>query len=239
MWVRRNGRRLAAAIAAWFFSLTMFGKIAVCVIAMHFALLAALGIQHLASPSLKKRAPLAVRIHQISQEKAIKRVVKKPAPAPAPTPPPVKKKPLVKRAAPAPKPIKAEILREIEESFATLTTSAPAPKTSSKIQLPAHLESATVEMKVENLSSGFYGPLLVETLQTQLQLPEMGDVRAKLTIQAPGRLLFLEILDTKSFKNAEWLKNQLPLLELPCFNDFEITDAKLEFTITFRNVEKI
>jgi hypothetical protein len=74
-------------------------------------------------------------------------------------------------------------------------------------------------------------------LQEQLQLPELGEVIARLILQPPGILSEIEIIDTKSKANAEFLKKRLPLLELPCFNDYGIKDKTLEFTITFRNVE--
>ncbi len=235
MWIRRNGRRLAAAIAAWFFSLTLFGKIAVSVIAIHLALLFIMGIDHLASPSPKQRNPLTVRIHQPVKEKL------KPISVTSVSKP--------KKAAPSPKkksatPKKSKLpdlsaLRELEKSFAAISTAALESSTASKLNLPSFLESSSVEAKVDETASASYGPYLVTFFQKHLQLPEIGDVKARITLKAPGQLLSLEILDTKSSKNADWLKNQLPLLELPCFNDFGITDANLEFTITFRNVEKI
>lgn len=77
----------------------------------------------------------------------------------------------------------------------------------------------------------------METLQSSLDLPEMGEVTMKIVIQAPGIIQTMEVIDAHSKKNAAWLKEQLPFLELPCFQDFGIVDAFLEFTIKFKNAE--
>ncbi len=43
----------------------------------------------------------------------------------------------------------------------------------------------------------------------------------------------------RASKNVEWLKNELPKLSLPCFNNFGIDNDRLEFIVTFTNAEKI
>ena len=160
--------------------------------------------------------------------------------------------------------LSAQTIKEIEESFSAISSEEPAHSHSQKsdIQIPTTIQTkSVVQASIESTpatgsgtggTSGgtpggtatdgssegsSYHTSLVENLQSSLQLPEMGDVRVKISIAAPGKLTSVQILDTKSAKNAEWLKNQLPLLELPCFNDYGILDAFLEFTITFRNVE--
>jgi hypothetical protein len=85
--------------------------------------------------------------------------------------------------------------------------------------------------------SSSYRTLLIETLQQKLQLPETGEVLIRISLSSIGEIKSLEILDTKSSRNAEWLKEQLPLLSLPQFRDYGILDPILEFTITFRNAE--
>jgi len=147
------------------------------------------------------------------------------------------------KAAAKPK-IPAGALHEIEEGFNAIETKPFASKTSApEIKLPAVIQSQSaqsisIDSNITQSSvPSTYHLCLIEQLQTSLQLPEIGDVKIKIMLAAPGTISSIQILDAKSKKNAEWLKNQLPLLSLPCFNDFGIVDAILEFTITFRNVE--
>ena len=200
---RRIRRRFAA--------LNALGKIGVFVGAAHLCALLALAISHLASPTPKPSAPIAVRI----------RLPQKPA---ATAPKPIAKPANPKKAAATP--------------AKKIAAAAPASqkKAAPEIRLPALLEKNPVEIPVETAS---FGESLTALLQEQLQLPEIGEVKARIVLIAPGRIEEVEILDARSEKNSAWLKNQLPHLSVPCFNDFSIRDAKLEFTITFRNVEKI
>lgn len=220
---RRIGRRLAAAVAAWFCSLNALGKIGVSVASIHLIALLVLGINHLSSPSKIEKRPIAVRIHQ---------------PIAAPPPKRVEKTQHAKREiakAPqkkAPKPAK--------KNNPAPATPLPTRKTIPEIRLPSYVEEARIETVIESHSDlPSFGHHLAISLQEQLQLPEIGEVAARIVLEAPGNIILVEILDSRSSKNAEWLKKQLPHLSVPCFNDFSISDAKLEFTITFRNVEKI
>ncbi len=220
---RRIGRRLASGIAAWFQRLSVLGKITVSVAAIHFFALFALLVQHLASPTKTPTKPIAIRTFQ---------------PIAAPPPPPKQKA--------APKPIPQKAPAPKRKTTAKPTPKAPpiakAPpilekKAPPEIKLPTYLEKSPVAVIAAKADFASFGQSLATLLQETLQLPEIGEVEARIVLIHPGKIEEVEILHAKSAKNAEWLKNQLPRLELPCFNDFSISDAKLEFTITFRNVE--
>lgn len=200
-----------------FTALSPFGKIGVIVAGLHLCALLALAVSHLSSPIPKPPSPIAVRIH----------LPQKPAPA-AP-------KPVVVAARPV-KPKKAPASLAKKPAVAAAPAPQPQKKAAPEIRLPALLEKSTVEPTVETAS---FGESLTALLQEQLQLPEIGEVKARIVVVAPGKVEEVEILDARSLKNSEWLKKQLPHLSVPCFNDFSIRDAKLEFTITFRNVEKM
>jgi hypothetical protein len=142
------------------------------------------------------------------------------------------------------KPIPAQALQEIEEELKALSTPSPQRKKAGPdIKLPSFIQSATaVQASVEeNVSSSAipssYHLSLIEHFQSCLQLPEVGEIKAKIVLASPGTLSSIQILDAKSEKNAAWLRKELPLLELPSFHDFGIVDAFLEFTITFTNAE--
>lgn len=132
-------------------------------------------------------------------------------------------------------PVKEEhIFKEIAESLETLSSEAKRSRPS--LTLPSKIGQKAQIAPETNLDPT-YGEYLIAYLQNALDLPEYGEVRAKIEIDRFGRLIDCEILETKSMKNAEFLKNQLPELTFPCLNDFGIVDTSETFTITFRNVE--
>ena len=96
---------------------------------------------------------------------------------------------------------------------------------------------STPILNIDSASSSVEDPvgkeIVAAFLQSALELPEYGDVVAKIEIGSSGELVSCEILDAKSTKNGDFLKNRLPELHFPCFN------TATTFTITFRNVENI
>ena len=254
---------------AWFGSLKKSSQIAVVVLALHFLAIFWMSLDHWLSPAARLPHPIFVRtLHPPAPMPVVpikeNRTAAKTAPSsPAPVAPkiaaaPKMERPAVRPVAPAakktararansPQPSRAAIpqktIEEIERGLKAI--SAPEiRKTAPDIKLPPVLEtqcvSATVDEDIatEPVASS-YQLRLIETLQSYLQLPEIGEVRVRIALSAPGKLDKVEILDAKSEKNARWLKSQLPLLELPYFADFGIVDGVLNFTITFRNAENI
>lgn len=227
---RRIGRRFAASVAAWFQALTVLGKIGVIVASIHLIFAAALAIHHLASSAKMAAKPIAVRVHCPPKIKPPS-TQKQTAP-PASRPPPKAAKTLPKK--PTPKPA--------QKKPPAPAPAPPAPKQKPvpEIKLPAFLEKSPLKPAMEpDVNAPSFGRSLAAILQEELELPEIGEVEVRITVASPGKISKVEILGARSQKNAEWLKNQLPRLCVPCFNDFGISDAELEFTITFRNVEKI
>jgi hypothetical protein len=175
-----------------------------------------------------------------------KKVPPKPSQKEKKEPPPLPSvKPTAKQGAPketkpsSQKMLSKERVQEIEESFATLLSPAVEPKRARDLKIPSILQASidTEEHSTTSEEDLSYGRLLIALLEKQLKLPEIGQVKARITLSEKGRITAIEILDAKSEKNATCLKNQLPLLELPCFNDFGITESTLEFITLFRNVE--
>jgi hypothetical protein len=128
-------------------------------------------------------------------------------------------------AKPAPK-ASPSLLAQIEQSLATLTPVTPSstPKATLNIpQLQAVPEAPpTYELFSATETIGAF-------LRESLELPEFGDVRATLWIDANGHLTKMEILESKSAKNADFLKNRLPELLFPCLN------KSTSMTVVFRN----
>lgn len=261
---RRDGRHFAAAVKAWFCSLKKNSQIAILVALAHISAILWMSIDYCLSDRPKLRHPVIVRT--IQQQTTPVRIAAPQKPqnaalAQAPTAanqppkaaPPKTKKQIPNAARPSkknqsapikPKTIPTETLQQIEEEFNAIAIEPSNRKTrSAEIKLPSILQSkSALNASIEESSAqasvpSTYHLCLIDLFQSSLQLPELGDVRVKIILSSPGTLDSVQILETKSEKNAEWIRNQLPLLALPSFNDFGIVDAILEFTITFRNVE--
>jgi hypothetical protein len=158
----------------------------------------------------------------------------------APKQPLAKKKPKI-HASPREEASANEALYEIKAGLERIASAAPVSHSQPDIVLPPPLHiqtstTATVEEAVQShRTPSTYSARLIELLQSSLQLPEVGRVRLKIAIVAPGQIRSIQILETKSEKNASFLQHQLPLLDLPSFHDSDIIGGNLEFTVTFSN----
>jgi len=188
--------------------------------------------------TLAAPAPKVITQKKVQKQPAKKTVAAGSKPKPAA---PIKKKktetklkpPSIAKKAP---PIKEDrIFKEISNSLQAMETEAKRSR--STLTIPSKIEPAKDLPSVESTKDATYSEYLIAYLQTTLDLPEYGEVRAKIEIDRFGRLIDCIILEAKSNKNAEFLKNQLPALTFSCLNDFGIVDSTQTFTITFRNVE--
>jgi outer membrane biosynthesis protein TonB len=223
-------------------------QIALVVCMIHCLLVLALFGHHLFTRQLRPPRPMVVRT--LAAQPPPRAIASAPTPkaaaAKAKPPAPVKKaaakatpaakaavksappKTILAKPAPVHKPVQEELLlQEIAESLETL--SAETMRTRTALTVPSKVQSKA-EIAPTSLDPT-YGELLIAYLQNELDLPEYGEVKAKIEIDRFGRLIDCQILEAKSAKNAEFLKNRLPELAFPCLNDTQ------SFTITFRNVE--
>jgi hypothetical protein len=227
-----------------FLKLSRGKQIALAVFLVHFVAIVALLGHHFATRQLRPPRPMVVRT--LAAQPAPVAIVSAPAVAKTTTPTKPKATPVtpVKKVAPPvvinktttkpvakPAPVvvqkKDPVLQEIAESLEALSTEATRTRT--QITVPSK-RAAKAEIAPSKLDPT-YGEILIAYLQNELDLPEYGEVRARIEIDRFGCLVGCEILESKSAKNAEFLKNRLPELAFPCLNDAGI------FTITFRNVE--
>ncbi len=202
-------------------------QIALAVCSVHLLAIFGLTCHHFISRQLRPPRQMVVRTHRINEERSVPIVAaKQPVAENKQIPKPVAK---VSKQGPAAK--KApRVLKDIANSFEVLKSEAKHSRPA--LKLPTVPTSSPVVT-----SAPTYGEFLITYLQSALDLPEYGEVRVKLEIDRFGRLIDCEILEAKSGKNGEFLKNQLPNLTFPCLNDFDIIEPSQTFTITFRNVE--
>jgi hypothetical protein len=135
-----------------------------------------------------------------------------------------------------PPPLNSELLSQIAKSLNTVASNPQTRKMGAPLSLPKTIRNKT-EIEPSSTQNQSYAENLIAILTNNLDLPEFGAVKASIEISASGSLLNCTILEEKSHKNSEFLKNRLRELTFPCFNDFGLSDNQLEFTITFRNLE--
>lgn len=129
-----------------------------------------------------------------------------------------------------------ELLKQIAENLGAIAASTKTSQPSNfAVALPSTIEIQTgIQAPFDRPG---YGETVSAILQSSLDLPEFGKVVAKIEIDANGAVVRCEILETRSQKNAAFLKKRLQELAFPCFNEFGLTETHLNFTITFQNVE--
>jgi hypothetical protein len=226
-------------------------QIAVAVCLVHFFAIFCLVAHHLTTIRWKTPRPMVVKTILEQPPRSIAHAPKatptpKPQKVSAPvTPKPAKKpspglqpkptNPVAKKSLPVPKSsLDPNPYKEIAESLETFSSEAKSNRPS--LLIPSKVQPKA-QITTESNLDPTYGEFLIAYLQTSLDLPEYGEVRTKLEIDRFGKLIDCEIVEAKSLKNAEFLKNQLPQLTFPCLNDFGIIDPTQTFNVTFRNVE--
>ncbi len=122
-------------------------------------------------------------------------------------------------------------LKEIASNFEAFREESQKP-TKATLTLPSTIQRKPQVSQGEVNVDPTYSEFLIAYLQNALDLPEFGEVKAKIEIDRFGKLVNLEIIEAKSVKNAQFLKAELPQLDFPS----GIADSTEVFTITFRNI---
>lgn len=225
---------------AWiyFFLLSRKKQIAFVVWTFHLFLLTALMINHLWTRSTPKTRPIAVRTFSSVSEVRAPLTSTKTANIPT-SPKPLAPKAPIKKPAPKkalPKaPENEGALQSVANALKELKSLEKKKEPLKTLSVPSQicLETKGAESKIAQT----YGTFLIAYLENSLDLPEYGNVKLELCIDRTGRLLKSQVLSSESEKNSEFLKNRLLELAFPCFNDFQIAENTLTFTVSFRNAE--
>jgi outer membrane biosynthesis protein TonB len=125
-------------------------------------------------------------------------------------------------------------LEKIPKDFQTASTD--------KLHVPklGELTAATIDIEEmsqmgEKESNAGFQNVLIDHFRKNLSLPEYGEVKVKLTLNADGTIVDVDVLSSKNKKNEEYLKNTLPNLTFPWFNLYLPNEKKLVLTISFLN----
>ena len=226
-----------------FKSYSRLKQIAVSVLLLHVFSVLALATHHLIARRSFSQKMIVVRERLFPPAplpKASPSPMKTSAPAAAKTAPLPKPASKPSKQTSSPKPAKKTketpaLLNEIAASLEKLTEEEKIPSAAA-LKIPSTLKQRA-EIQDLQANDATYGETVISLMQTSLDLPEFGEVKARIEIGRDGRVISCAILESKNRKNEDFLKTGLPSLIFPNFNDFGITDATLTFTITFRNAE--
>lgn len=159
------------------------------------------------------------------KQQAPKKVVKKALP--------VKKSAPLKKTVSTPKKQKDD-LKQLAHALEKIA--APPKEHESPFQLDIP-EAPNLETVPKRPPSTFdYETIVVETLRSHLNLPEYGEVRLQIVLNARGSIQKIDIIKAQSAKNAQFLTREIPLLSFPPFETFGIKNKSLSFTITFESL---
>jgi len=153
----------------------------------------------------------------------------------------IKKTPIRKKTAKKTKTAKPKMQRLLDEMQMSMNkmNSQDELKKLSRFNLPTSIEHIHVNAEVTETTIQKekikYQDLLVEDLKSHLHLPEYGEVKMKIKIDGKGNILNVDSLLSQSKKNENYLKNTLPRLTFPWFNQYFSEEEKHEFTVTFKN----
>ena len=119
-----------------------------------------------------------------------------------------------------------------EPKTASKTASKTAPKTAPQSTSKASPKASAATVVQQERS---YRDELIKRLQTQLRLPDVGDVRVKLQVDRTGRVLAFEILDSESSMNAAYIRDIVPTLMLAEFGTRFPGESSHEFLLNLTN----
>lgn len=161
-----------------------------------------------------------------------------------PTPPKKTEAPLAKKAPSKPSPNKEKSARDekllamMKEGIAKLdgtkkTTAALASTPSGKAATIGKLESEG--MKVDGVRKLSYEDELAIWLKHRLELPDVGDVKLKLTLTSVGKVVALTSVTSSSEKNKAHVEKRVTSLTFPPFDERMNGESSHTFSIVLKS----
>ena len=126
---------------------------------------------------------------------------------------------------------KRKVLEELKEVLSKIETEPPPPST---VLLPKPIHTLSIDSRDTNEETD-YSISLAHSLKEGLELPEIGEVKLRLTVSQRGRVLKVDILSAASIKNRRYLEFNLPNIPLPPFSEDLKNESAHTFTLHFCN----
>lgn len=226
-------------------------KIALYVLSFH--LLALVWMAVFAPPKLMKKKPLTVRTvvqapppppqKAVVQAPPVKSAVQKVSNptqkkvAPKKTAP----KKIAKSPAPAQKKattsVPQNLVQELQQSLAKIDEKSPSVLPNKALKAPTVIQTLKVDSLQEATGEeNRYAGQLVEALQAQLNLPEMGKVKISLSLTSEGQIVQLRILSSENKRNEKFLEEELKQITFPPFTGSLKKEKEHTFVLSFCNL---
>ena len=204
-------------------------KTVVKVTAVHFIFIFALLFQGI-NFSKPKKNNISVRTISINEppKLVVKKTIEKPKNKVV-----TNNKPALKKV--IKKPIntnKSILLERLEKELNKLDDSKNVTRNKSELSQPKKIDTLKA-LKEDKKEQPEYKQLLVSQIRQNLKLPEYGEVKISFVIDTDGRVENINILDSESLINQNYLKNSLTELQFSWFN--EIFNEPQEFIVIFKN----
>lgn len=122
--------------------------------------------------------------------------------------------------------------RESEPSPASFSTPLPTAITSLQIDALSSSEKGASSLNSTEVS---YSNELAGHLKRLLRLPEIGDIKIKLTLDRSGKVYKMEVVSSESAANRRYIEKTLPGLSFPAFGTNFESMANYTFAITLSN----
>lgn len=149
---------------------------------------------------------------------------------------PKKKKKVVAKKTKSKNLKREKLLKQVKESLANIESSNDkiVAKKKSESNFPKPIKqlsnSSTLTKEEKGYQSG-----LVNYLQAQLTLPELGMVKVKLLIDRSGKVMECVVKSSESSLNKEYIEEMLPKLTLPTFDHYFKGESSHLFHLTLTN----
>ena len=204
-------------------------KTVIKVIAVHFIFVFALLFQGI-NFSKPKKNNISVRTISINEplKLVIKKTIEKPKNKVVTNNKPASKK-VIKKTINTNKSI---LLERLEKELNKLDDSKNVTRNKSELSQPKKTDTLKA-LKEDKKEQPEYKQLLVSQIRQNLKLPEYGEVKISFVIDTDGRVENINILDSESLINQNYLKNSLTELQFSWFN--EIFNEPQEFIVIFKN----
>jgi len=138
-----------------------------------------------------------------------------------------------------------ELLAQAQERIAKIAPSRDkvSPDKGNNVTIAA-VPSAIMSLQIDDLPDHSgpklsdqemrYRDELVSRLKLHLRLPEVGDVKVKLTLERTGKVAKVVIVSAESAVNRKFLEEKLPSITFSPFGNFS-SDAQYTFALTLSN----
>lgn len=126
------------------------------------------------------------------------------------------------------------LVKKLEESIAKIEQKQDKEMAQPKISAPKWISTLKIDQEEQGSPGGFVESLIL-CLQNTLDLPEIGSVKIALTVKCSGGFVKMEVLESESQRNAQFLETELRRIQYPSFSGELKQEKEHTFVITFCN----